>query len=103
MMCGAITTETAGGNKMPCQNVLDATSNQIKLTQSMNELESYSQHYVYKNMNPELLKTLIALGFIQNSIQQQKVIAIFPVKPFEFNLNIGLQNQQYGIKYKLDF
>lgn len=54
-------------------------------------------------MNPELLKTLIALGFIQNSFQMQRVQAQFPLKPFEFDLNLGLTFQQYGVKYRYDF
>lgn len=58
---------------------------------------------MYKNIDPTLIKTLIAIGFIQNSIQFQKVMVQFPIKPFEFSANLSSNYYNYGVKFRYDW
>jgi len=104
MFCTTIGTETQGTSaKAPCQNALIATSEQSKLSQTMNELESYSQHFVYKNVNDEVIKVSIFAGYLFNSYNEKMVRAQLPFKPFELDMNLGLLVQNYGVKYTYDW
>jgi len=103
LFCNTIGTETQGNAQIPCQNAINATSIETKTTQTFQELESYSQNYVYKNMDPTLIKSLIAAGFLVNSYSTKTVIAQFPLQPFEFNCHVQPNNVQYGLKLKIDF
>lgn len=103
LFCNQIGTLTPGSAQVPCQNAVTAISQITNTTLTFQELESYGQNYVYKNIDPTLIKTLIAIGFLENSWQQKSVIAQIPLKPFEFNCNVQANNVNYGIKFKWEF
>ena len=92
-----------GQGNAGCKTALDQISNATKTTEALNELESYSQNYVYKNINGELIKTMIAVVYIENSIQQQRVMAEIPFKPFEFDVNLGVLTSNMGLKYRYEW
>jgi len=74
-------------NSLP--NALIAGSEQSKTTQQlMNAIIFWT--FVYKNVNGELIKTTIALGYLINSYNERIVRAEIPFKPFEFDVNYGI-------------
>lgn len=102
IVCQGIGNETPGKAQVPCQNALMAGSQQSNTSQTMDELERYSNHFVYKNVNEELIKGLIAAGYLINSYNERIVRAQFPLGKFDFNVNIAINYEQFGIKYKLE-
>jgi hypothetical protein len=103
LFCTQLSIMTPGNVNGPCVSALNATSASTNTTLTMNQLESYSQNLVKNNINEELIKTLIATGFLINSYNQRQVIAQFPLKPFEFNVNLSLLSSNFGLKYKYEF
>lgn len=103
IVCSGIGNETPGKAQAPCQSILNAGSEQSKTSQTMNELQSYSEHFVYKNVNEDLIKATISIGYVLNSINEKSMRAQIPLNPFEIDLNLGLQVQNFGVKYKYDF
>ena len=103
LFCSQVGNLTPGNAQVPCQSALNATSQYTNTTLTFSELESYGQNFVYKNIDPTLIKSLIAVGFVGNSISTKTIIFQFPLKPFEFSGNFTMISTQFGIKYKYEF
>lgn len=86
-----------------CKIALDQTSSITQTTTVLNELQSYSTQFIYKNVDKNIIKGLISSAFLINAYKNRTVTAQFPLKTFEFNFNISGLSQQYGLKFKYDF
>lgn len=86
-----------------CKVAFSQISEETKTTVTLSELQSYGENYIYKNIDPELLKGTIAVAFVLNGFKQKIIIAQIPLKPFEIDLNLGIINKTEGIKYKYEF
>lgn len=86
-----------------CQAIFNQISNETKTTQALDQLQSYSQSYAYKNIDPTLIKTTIAIGYLYNAFNEQMIRMQVPIKSFEFDANLGIISKGGGLKYKYEF
>lgn len=103
-LCSTVMINT-GSSSTPCQQFLNAASNQTKTTATINMLESYSHNMVESNISKNVLYPTLAVGAIVNSASQKRVEGQFPLEPLfdEVNFNLTETTTSVTIKWKWKF
>jgi len=103
IFCAQMSAMTPGMAPAPCQAVINASSAATQATATLNSLQTYMEQTTYKIVDKDIIYGSAGVIYLINSFNTKTLMATFPLKPFEFNLNLGLTYDNIGIKYKLEF
>lgn len=98
-----MTAMTPGMAPAPCQAVVNASSAATQTTATLNQLQSYIEQNTYKLLGKDVIYGTAGIVYIINSWNTKTLMATFPLKPFEFNINLASNFINSGIKLKLEF